>query len=477
MSTATDESRGTAFRTAFLMGDKGKALFLWLAGQDDADARRAAARSLYLHWRHEPEYVFGLMNDLANRVTLPPIGRSGRVLRFLAELSVTIYVNHPEQKEVLQRTAALWTDVLTRRLRLRNLVFLWPLFGSGLANSVAQRTLSTALLSELQPDTLFFSQSEVDRRRFLRTAVLVDPDEPLRSGEVDDLVELLRSEVLLHRILAAVVLAIHGVRDPAATAALLKEMEGRIDGEAALWALLGFSVPLPTTPTAWTPLLERMTERLILKDRSAFSDDSGVLAGFDIALLPLGLAYGKQGLTMPLIDKLLTSSLEHDRPLALRIVRGLAAVGFYYPNAVFSTLRRHPTLFQAEDAAGSLASTLAAMRALHFDRVDLFLGEMGAPPALREKIAREPESSLVLRCMNWIGFFNNAVHEALYYPAMRRALLLGGLTHLGQAAGPADFLKSYADDLIALAKRADFQLIRWTDPSFESAAGAAEATR
>jgi hypothetical protein len=470
--TVANESRRTAFRTAFLMGERGKELFVWLAGQDNADARRVAVRSLYLHWRHDPGYVHGLMKDLAGRVGFPPIGRSGRVLRFLADLSVTIYVNHPERADVLERTAALWTEILTSRLHVQQLLFL---VRAPLARSVALtfsgRILNTATMSEVQDPSRFFSQGLADRQRFLRVVPLVDPDAILDDkGQLDDVVQLLHSEILPHRILAALVLATHGARDSGRMAQLLEELARFLRGDAYLWAILAFAVPLPETPPAWLAWLERMTERLIAKDPETFLDDHGFLASFDIALLPIGLAYGKAGLTMPLIDDLLGRALKGDRSLGLRVIRGLAPVGFYYPDLVFTSLRRHAEMFRAPDAANSLAYLFATMRALHFDRVDLFLAEVGAPDSLREAIARMPEPSVVARCVNWIGLYNNAIHEALNYPAMKRTLLLGGLRALGEATEPRQFVRAYTDDVLDMAERAEFQLIRWTDPSFDGPA-------
>ena len=473
MSLATEETRRTAFRAAYLMGDRGKELFAWVAEGDDDAARKAAVSSLYLHWRRDPDYVFGLMDDLGRRVGLPPVGRNGRVLRFLADLSITIYINHPERDDVLHHTSDLWARVLIKRLRLNQLLFLVRLpFAHQVGRAFSGRTLETALLSELQSPRRFFGQTDEERSRFLRCVPFVDPDLPITTDEgLADLVGLLRSDILLHRILGALILAIHGVSDPKANESLLDKLLPQLDGDAALWALLAFAVPLPATPPAWIPLLERMTTRLIEGDRATFSDASGLLKAFDIALLPLGLAYGKHGLTMPLIDDILARSLAKDRELGLRIVRGLASVGFYYPNAVFATLRKQADIFAAPDAATSLGATLAAMRTLHFDRVDLFMSEMHASSALRADVAARRDPDLIARCINWVGFYNNAVHQALEYPAMRKTILIGGLQALGEARKPSDFIGPYTDSAIDMAARAGFQLIRWTEPSFDAPPG------
>jgi len=469
MSPATEETRRTAFRAAYLMGADGKELFTWIAEEDDEDARRSAVRSLYLHWRSYSDYVTGLMDDLVERVGFPPLGKSGRVLRFLADLSITIYINHPEREDVIRQTSRMWSTVFTRRLRLNQLLFLARgALGHQVAKAFSGRTLNTALLPELQAPTRFFRQTDEERARFLRTVPLVDPAEPIRApAQQDDLVGLLESDILLHRILAALVIAIHATDEPETTGALVDELQPRLGDVGAFWTLLAYSVPLPTTPSAWIPRLEAMTRRLVEKKGDLLLEPGSILEKFDISLLPMGLAYGKQRLDMPVVSELLSEALVRDRPLGLRLVRALASVGFYYPEAVFATLRTHGELMHQDDAADSVAQALATIRTLHFDRVDLFLAEMGAPDSLRESIGHRPVPGFIARCINWVGYYNNAVHQALNYPAMRRTLLIGGLTALGEARRPSDFIGRYTDAAIGMAARAKFQLIRWTDPAFD----------
>ena len=207
-------------------------------------------------------------------------------------------------------------------------------------------------------------------------------------------------------------------------------------------------------------------------------EDGGILGQFDIGLLPLGLAYGKRGVAMPLVDELLDDALDSDRPLAHRLVRGLAAVGFYYPESVFATLApRAAALLSQPDGSEALVATLATIRVLHFDRVDLFLGRIGAPDSLRARVAAHGEPGLIARCIDWIGWYNNAVHQALHYPAMRRTLLIGALRALGEAKRPADFIGPYTDAIIDMGERAQFRLIRWTSPDFDAASpGGTEAS-
>jgi hypothetical protein len=478
VNPATKETRRTAFQTAYLMGAEGRDLFYWLAEQNDSAIRRDAVLSLYLEWRRDRAGVFAIMDELAARVRPWPFGASGRVLAFLVDLSVTIYINHPEDEELLERTSRVWSTVLVDRLHLNTLLFLvrGPL-KQVIGRAFAKRTLNTALMNELQSPSRFFRQSDEERARFLRTVALIDPDvaiDTFGEQEIDDLVQLFRSDILLHGVLAALVLAIHATVDPKGAIRTLDRIGERLKGESVLWALFSFCVPYPETPDSWVGIVERMTDDLIRQDRATFFGDGGGLQSrFDIGLLPLGLAYGKRGDEMPLVDRLLAQSLAKDPDLAQRIVRGLASVGLYYPLSVFTTLRPHAGRLIEHDAGDALARTLATMRILHVDRVDLFLAEIHAPDELRAKVAADQDLGLIVRCINWIGYFNNAVHQAVRYPAMRRTLLMGGLTALGNARSPADFIGPYTDAVIDLGKRAGFRLIRWTDPTFDEGDGAA----
>jgi hypothetical protein len=460
-----EEARRTAFTAAYQMGEQGRDLFVWLAGEDLPATRRAAVLSLYLRWRRDRAYVFDLMDRLGREVGLPPLWRKGRILRFLGDLSITIYINHPEDPEVIARTSALWRRVLRRRLRLQQLLFLVraPIVGH-LQAVIAGRTLRTAILADLQDVDVFFRQTAAERERFLRIAPLVDPGAPIDGpDERDDLVALLGSGIYLHRILGALVIATHAVVEPEATARLIDGLRPRLDGGGLLWATLAYTVPLPGTSDGWVEHLERLTDDLAEHHRTAFfGADDGIVARFDIALLPLGLAYGKRGGGMPRFEAMIERGLREDRPLAMRVIRGLGAVGIYYPQAVFETLRACLPDLGATDTADAFVDALAAMRPLHFDTVDLFLAEAGVPDAIRDRISGHEDSQLVARCVMWVGYYNNAVHESVNYPIMRQALVIDALLALGKARGPADFMRAYSVGVLDLLEQADFELIRWT---------------
>lgn len=471
LKTVNQEGRRTAFKAAYLMGERGRELFVWLAGEELPAARRDAVLSLYLRWRRDRQFVFDLLDTLANRVAMPPFGRRGRVLRFMGDLSITIYINHPDDKEVLERTAALWHRVLRKRLRLHRLLFLvrGPIIGNVQAILTA-RTLQMMVLAELEDPSAIFRQKPEERERFLRMVPMVDPTASLDSQERrKDLTALLESALLPHRILAALVIAVHATTAPPATRQLLDELRPTFSAQGLLWAILAYAVPLPNTPDEWVGQLESMTSELADRHRATFMGREGtLLARFDIALLPLGLAYGKRGQRMRLFEDLIDRGRREDPDMTARIIRGLAPVGIYYPYAVFETLRVCADAFgheQTGDAAiaDALVETLAAMRALHFDAVDLFLQQIRAPDGIRDKVSRQESSQIVSRCVRWIGYYNNAVHESVNYPIMREALVIAALNALGNARQASDFTRAYTPTVLNLLEESDFELIRWTE--------------
>lgn len=464
--SGTEESRQTAIKAAYFIGRPAKGVFLWIAAGKSRELAKTGVYALYLRWSIDPDFVYELLHELGSQVGPVPIGRSGRILRFLSDLSITIYINHPERQDVAEHTSELWYHVLKQRMHLGSRVsrvLSWLIFRI-VAVVFSRRALDTALLSELQSPEAFFRQSDEQRKRFRRTVDLIEPEASLEgNSRREDLAYLLTSDVLLHNILAALVIAIHAIKNPSGVDRLLRELVPGLGGAGTLSAIYAFSVLLPDTPAAWVDTLEWLTSELVDRHRETFLGSSGSLSSsFDIALLPLGLAYGKRDGLMPLVDRLLQTAIRDDPELAVRILRAIAPIGFYYPEAVFRTLR--PVIKSSVDSrlVDSLVLTLATIRILHFDAVDLFLWEVEASDALRAEVRRRADISLVQRYIAWIGYYNNAVHQAIHYPKMREQLLLGGLRALADAKEPRTFIREYTPVPLRMLREADYHLIRWT---------------
>jgi hypothetical protein len=435
------------------------------AASDPRDpVRQAAGFYAYLHWRPDDPTCLPLrlFEDLEPRVTI-----RGQVLRkqdrlvldFLAGLSITIYVNHPDRPEVVAQTGALWYKLLKNRLKLHllNVKAFVKVATPVVAQLYSKRLLEAALFSGPQEARRFFAS---DRSAIRRLLPFVDPTTDV-TGSEDDLAALLQSPLAVSRMVGAMVLAIHAFHDPTGTDAFVRSLFERLDDTGRRWTLWAYTVLVEKSPPAWTGLLEDLTRRFASENRAAFlAGDGGVGAPFDIDLLPLGLAYGKQGGPMTLFATLLADT---DPAVVARVVRGLAAVGFYYPHAVLETLREAAAAVLDPAVEDSLATTLATMRVLHADTVDLFLRDIGASDGLRQLVAGRGDIELVRRSVVWIGFYNNGVHQALFHPKMRKGLLAQNLGALATARNEKEFVRKITPGPMNMAREADYHLERWTE--------------
>jgi hypothetical protein len=259
-------------------------------------------------------------------------------------------------------------------------------------------------------------------------------------------------------------LAIHAAENYAAAEPVIRDLFERLPGPGRLWVLLSFCVLLPRTPPAWAPLVEELTERMFAEHPDiAYGESPGLLSQFDILLLPLGLAYGKVGQTMPVIELLLQDGLLRgdDRQIA-RCVAGLAAVGFYYPEPTFRLLG--DTLAGLEPAVypPSLIPALATIRTLHLDAADVFMSRAGLSDDLQRQVAAAADTELVRRYIYWLGLYNQVVHSCIYYPKMRRQMAMAAMDMLATARQPSEFIAAYTANVFRMLREAGFRLSEWT---------------
>jgi hypothetical protein len=471
VKTKSEAAQRTALKAAYFIGSSAREVFLWAGAKGSTELRLVAKDTLYLIWHHDPNFTYELLHELADRISLLALGDLSNILEFLVELSITIYINHPEQEEVIHFTSELWYDIIKNHLhadllnpgifgeRLERLIF--QVAGRGFS----RRLMDTALFTDLVPADQFFNLSDEERAPFLQVVNLVDPQTDIKP-HYDHLAYLLESDLILFNVLAAMVLAIHAYQDFAGIDPFLLDLWEHLTPGGRLWELLSFSVLLPDTPSVWTERLEFFTRRLVEEHRAVFLEEwTNFLYGFDIVLLPLGLAYGKAGAVMPYLNELIRGAVENDdQELARRCLAALAPVGFYYPSDVFETLREGLRDIRDPSLQEPLIETLATIRTLHFDDVDIFLSQVGASETFRRNVAAAADVTLVRRYIYALGIYNNAVHQALFYPKMRRNLLIGGLTALIEARRPQDFIANYTPVPMHMLRDANFHLIEWTKP-------------
>jgi hypothetical protein len=490
LEETSEEARRTALKAAYNSGPAARDFFLRAAIEGDAATREsvkntlyliwrnesAAGRdsvteTLYLIWRHAPGFTHELLNTLLGELALGNITRCPTILWFVLDLTITIYVNHCDDEEVIEKTAALLHDLSVERLHLNLLktgllgAKVEKLFFGVVARVFARQILEWMLFAEVAPVKTFFALPKESRASLARIADVLDPATDLASAH-DDLLEMLQSEVPIFSGSAALAIAVHAVHGFAATEPLVRRLWDEANAGGRLWILMSFSVLLRNTPPEWVGLLEDLTGRWIEQHREAFLGPSSRLAGgLDLVLLPLGLAYGRRRAPMKLFGSILQDAMAaSDRALAARSVAALAAVGFYYPEAMFDALRPVMKKLDEEEISGAALATLATVRTLHFDAVDRFLEREGVPEEFRRRMDAASGVALVHRFIRVLGFYNNAVHLSLYYPRMRKPFSAGALKLLAEADGQNRFITEYTVTAVRMLRESGFQVLEWTRP-------------
>ncbi len=466
-----DEARRTALKAAYYSGPRAREIFLWAAGRGNPSLRRVARDTLYLIWRGDPAFTYGLLRELVARIGPSALRELRNILEFFFELSVVIYINHPERPDVRDTTVDLYYELARQRLHLDILntgIFgktIEDLIFQAVANAFSQPILDTMLMAEVVPVEQFFAVPPEERAILMRVAPLFDPATPLvlYQGELE---QLLQAENLFFNLVALAQIAIHAAADLEAVEPLINTLFARLPGDGRLWLLLSFSVLLPTTPPAWVALVESLTERMFVEHPAlVFGETPSVLQRIgDLLLLPLGLAYGKRGQTMPLIELLLQDGLlRNDQRLVERVVAGLGAVGFYYPEPVLRMLGDVITAGEGWLPI-TLITTLATLRTLHLDAVDVFMARHNLSSTFQRQVAAAADTELVRRYIYWLGLYNQVVHSCLYYPKMRRQMAMGAMEMLARAKAPQEFIGVYTATVFRMLREAGFRLSEWTTP-------------
>ena len=466
-----EEARRTALKAAAYIGSPARTIFLWAARRSDMGLRRVVRDTLYLHWRTDPAFTYGLLHDMVAAVGPGTLRDLRYLLELFFELSVVIYINHPERADVRDTTVELYYELARQRLHLDILntgVFgrtIEGLIFQAVASAFSKPILDTMLMAEVVPVEQFFALPPEQRAILVRVAPLFDPATPLEAYQ-RELETLLRADNLFFNLVATSQIAIHAVANHQRTEPILRALFERMPPEGRLWLLLSLCVLLPDTPSGWIPLAEELTERMFREHPDlVFGERPSLLQRVaDLLLLPLGLAYSKLGQTMPLLELMLQDGLlRNDEHLVDRVVAGLGAVGFYAPESVLRLLDRVPGGMEGR-LPKSLIPTLATIRTLHIDAVDRFLvrHELGAE--LQRRVAAASDTELVRRYIYWLGLYNQVVHSCLYYPKMRRRMAMGAMVMLARARTPQEFIGAYTATVFRMLREAGFRLSEWTTP-------------
>lgn len=482
LNSGSQQQQRSALRAAFRIGPPARALILraalssskalrravrdslyviWI-GSSEAQPRHAAA-TLYSVWWHAPKFTHELVQDLVARMSwLRPL-ELWRILKFVLDWCITMYINHCDSEEVAVQTAEVFYDLAVKGLRLDR-VNLGPQVDSVLANGVAavfaRPILDWMLESTPEEAAAFFRIPARERSVLARIAPLLDPESDLLAEEA--LVSgALRSGVHVYSGAAALAVAVHAYRDFARYEPRLRAMFDALDAPGRVWLLISFAVLLRRTPPGWTGLVDEMTRRC-LEERFRAGDARRAPKVAELLLVPLGLAYGKQGKGMPLFEELVAAAARGRQPERdADLLAMLAPVGFYHPQAVLDTLRPHLAPLAAQGSRAALTLVLATMRTLHFDRVDLFMEQEALDAALRQEVTAATDVALIDAFMRKLGLFNNAVHQCLFRPGMRKRLSEFPLEVMATAGSSREFIAAYAAQAIRMARETDFRLLDW----------------
>ncbi|MEI7644237.1 MAG: protein kinase [Chloroflexales bacterium] len=465
----SDEARRTGLKAAYYIGPRAREIFLWAAAKGGPALRRVARDALYLIWRSDPDFTYGLLKDLVSRVGPGALRDLRNILEFFFELSVVIYINHCDRQDVTDRTVELYYELAKQRLHLDMLntgIFgktIEDLIFQAVASAFTQPIIDTIMLAEVMPIEQFFALPSQERALLLRAAPLFDPATPL-ADHLGTLESLLCGENIFFNLVGAAQIAIHAAENFIVAEPVIRTLFERLPGPARLWVLLSFVALIPCTPPAWASLIEDLTERMVAEHADMiYGETSGILSQLDILLLPLGLVYGKVGQTMPMIALLLQDGLLRgdDRQIA-RCVAGLAAVGFYYPEPTFRLLG--DLLAGLEPAAYpvTLVPTLATIRTLHLDAVDVFMNRVGLGNDLQRQVVAAADTELVRRYIYWLGMYNQVVHSCIFYPKIRRQMAMSAMDMLATARQPSDVIAAYTANVFRMLREAGFRLSEWT---------------
>ncbi len=479
-----EEHQRTALRAAFTIGPDARELLLRGAMSKSQALQQAVKDTLFLIWtgvsgsgtrpntstvyflwRHAQNFTHQMMRDLVARVSWKHPPEAIRITRFVLDWCITLYINHCDRADVAKQVADLFHELIVDRLHLDR-INLGSRFDRIVLRIIASVFSRPILEWTLMEDPRHFFRRPASERSLLASAApLVDPEADIIAAE-DLILRMLTSKINALRGTAALVLAVHSYTEFARCEGLHRRLFDALDTRGQVWQLIGFSVLLPGTPVAWVGLLEDMTRQILETDSQPAYGRAGLLNTSDVLFVPLGLAYGKRGDGMALFEELLvaeTSKGGHET--AARIVEGLGPVGFYYPRDVLAALQPHLNVLMARsNTRDALMTALATIRTLHFDLVDTFIFRAGLDESFYRKVAVITDVQLINRFMLTIGLYNNAVHQCLHYPRMRRWLTRFPLERLAQADSASDFITDYAARVLLMAREANFHLLELTLP-------------
>lgn len=429
---------------------------------DSTDAHAvAAAFALYSNGTSDPQRLIGdVLDTVVGRLRVfPPRRGTWPLVTFFSQVTVTNYVNGCADSEVVDATSRLWRHVLVDRigvLRPWGPIVQRLVVERGVARRIARRVL-LLFTPPGQPDgpvELGGHRAEAPAAR--RVLAGLDPEADVAALS-DDLRALLASETTMFRVLAALVVAVHGLADPAGTDALVDTLAAGADARTLRALLVAHAVVAPDeTPASWVPRLERLT-RLVTAGPHDEHAAAGPLGGRHLAFVPLGLACAATGAPPDVLDEWLRP--DADPGWRLCCLRGLGAVGLYHPDAVLGT-------FERLDRAGVLpldaaVPALALMAGLHPMRTRTWLLRAGRRDVLDAVFgAADPADSR--EHLELLGMYNAAVHASVTSSRVRDRLVAEIFAAFLDCRTGREWSRRFGAAGVRVLREDDWTLAAWT---------------
>lgn len=452
--------------------------FIAIARGADDDLRQYLHDTLYLIWRRDPDYTIGVLRTLVAQLERGQmvlrfweLPETRRLLELVSQIAITLYTTNPTL-ELGKAIGDLGHELIVERLKVVGLM----------SNSLVQGVLFPVVdrrFSEYIYRGFLVDDAEAIDRVFqldaaakddIRAGIrLLDPDHPIEP-ETEALHRLFgATDSDFSSLLAAQALAIHLVAGFSSVETTVQAVYDRGDFRARAWLLTAFLVLLETTPGEWLPFLEELTSGTVASHRDQLRTGGGILSGghIDQVLLPLGLAYGKRAIDMPVHLEMVAQALaDGDLAMAARVIDSLGATGFHHPLVARDALWHIWEQMTGdggqvpEEIRESLIRAMTTIRVLYPDIADDLIADMGDQSVEAGfRTAAEPDwlrSQVAL-----LGLYNNGVHIAVCNPIMRTGLLEPTYSMLIDEPDLATAVKGLTKRAWNLAGEYDYHLDRW----------------
>ena len=483
LSAENDSSRLTALRAAYRSTLANSDLvfdeeFIAIARGADDELRQILHDTLYLIWRRDPDYTIGVLRTLVAQLERGQMVRrfwelpeTRRLLELVAQIAITLYTTNPTL-DLGRAIGDLGYELIVERLKVVGLM----------SNSLVQGVMFPVVdrrFSELIYRGFLVDDPEAIDRVFqldaaakddIRAGIrLLDPDQPVAS-ETEALHRMFAAaDSDFSSLLAAQALAVHLVTEFESVKTTARAVHDRGDFRARAWLLTAFLVLLENTPDGWVPLLEDLTSSTVASHRDEFNAGAGILSGghIDQVLMPLGLAYGKRAIDMPVHVGLVAEAIAvGDLAMAARVVDSLGSTGFHHPRVARDALWH--IWEQMTERGGqvpdevleALVRAMATIRALYPDIVDDLVADMGHE-SVEAGFRTATEPDWLRNQVSLLGLYNNGVHIAVCNPIMRIGLLEPTYSMLIDEPDLAAAVKGLTKRAWDLAGAYDYHVDRW----------------